>query len=130
MSHSRRELYYHLVWTTKYRLPHITTELKDKLLSFLINKGASLNCDIISINCVCDHLHLLMYIPPNLTVSDVVHGLKGASSHEFKQFIPNFSWQAGYSVTTLRKSDLPVVQNYIDEQEKHHQMSAAMFAQD
>ncbi|HBE76534.1 MAG TPA: hypothetical protein DDW65_01945 [Firmicutes bacterium] len=74
-----------------------------------------------ALNCMEDHVHMLLYIPARLSVAYVINILKGSSSHEIKAISPGFSWQMGYGVTTLRRSDLPIVQKYIQNQEHHHQ---------
>ena len=120
MSHSFRELFYHLVWSTKYHEPFITTDIKPVLLQLLKTKALNLGCRVYALNCVSDHVHLLLYIPPNLAVSKAINGLKGTSSHELKGLSASFCWQQGYGIFTLRRSDLPVVESYIKNQERHH----------
>ncbi|MGE5605305.1 MAG: IS200/IS605 family transposase [Bacteroidota bacterium] len=120
MSHSLRELFYHLVWSTKYHEPIITANIKPVVLQLLKTKASDLGCRVYALNCVSDHVHLLLYIPPNLAVSKVINGLKGASSHELKGLSTSFCWQEGYGIFTLRRSDLPVVESYIKNQERHH----------
>jgi REP element-mobilizing transposase RayT len=120
MSHSYRELFYHLVWSTKYHDPLITDAIKPVLLELLTGKAAALGCRIFAANCVRDHVHLLLYIPPSMAISTAINRLKGASSYELKKQLPNFCWQQGYSIFSLRRSDLPVVQEYIKNQEQHH----------
>jgi putative transposase len=117
MSHSHQELFYHLIWGTKYHQPLISDQLKPLLLDFLKAKALALECEVLALNCVSDHVHMLLFIPAKLAVASAFHGLKGASSHQFKEL----KWQQGYGVFTLRRSDLPIVQQYIQNQEKHHQ---------
>ena len=121
MSHSYQDLFYHFVWTPKYRTDLITKQIKSILLLFLKNKALSLGCRVFALNCMGDHVHMLLYIPARLSVAYVINVLKGSSSHEIKKISPDFSWQIGYGVTTLRRSDLPIVQKYIQNQEHHHQ---------
>ena len=85
MSHSFRELFYHLIWSTKNREP-------------VTIKASGLGCRIFALNCVSDHVHLLLYIPPNLVISKAINSLKGASSHELKGLSPEFYWQQGYGI--------------------------------
>jgi putative transposase len=120
MTHSLRELFYHLVWSTKYHDPSITPIIKPVVLQLLNTKATALGCNVLELNCMNNHVHLLLYIPPNLAVSTVINGIKGSSSHELKKICPTFYWQQGYGIFTLRRSDLPIVQSYIKNQEQHH----------
>ena len=124
MAHSYQDLFYHFVWTPKYRTDLITKQIKSILLPFLKNKALSLGCRVFALNCMEDHVHMLLYIPARLSVAYVINILKGSSSHEIKIISPGFSWQIGYGVTTLRRSDLPIVQKYIQNQEHHHQTNS------
>jgi len=63
---------------------------------------------------------MLLFIPPRLSVARVVRELKGFSSHGLRGQCPDFSWQAGYGVITLRRSDLSTVEAYIASQDQHH----------
>ena len=50
-----------------------------------------------------------------------MHLLKGSSSRKInKEAHAGFSWQEGYSATTLRASDIPGVKEYIENQQFHH----------
>ena len=109
-----------MVWSTKYREPFITEEIKPVLLKFLKDKASAIGCRIFTFNAMNDHVHILLYIPPSLAISVAVNRLKGTSSLEFKNYLPNFAWQKGYGIFSLRRSELPIVQNYINSQEKHH----------
>ena len=120
MSHSIRELFYHLIWSTKNREPLINNDNKGLLSKFIIEKALTLRCKIFAFNCVCDHVHLLLYIPPNLAVSMAINGFKGYSSHEMGKYSQDFGWQQGYSIFTLRRTELPIVEAYIKNQEQHH----------
>ncbi|MGE5528807.1 MAG: IS200/IS605 family transposase [Patescibacteria group bacterium] len=120
MPHSHRELFYHLVWTTKNRYPYISPALRAPLLAHLRKKAAGLGCQVFAAECVPDHVHVLLYIPPNLTVARTVRELKGFSSHELRCICLDFAWQEGYGAHTLRRSDLRIVQAYIENQARRH----------
>ncbi|HEX3043460.1 MAG TPA: transposase [Bacillota bacterium] len=76
MSHSYLELFYHLTWSTKYRQPMITDNIKPVLLGFLKTKALTLGCEIWALNCVSDHVHLLLSIPAKLAVSEAIMDLR------------------------------------------------------
>ena len=126
MPHSHRELFYHFTWSTKHRFPYIDRMLGPILIRALHRKAAGLGCHVFAANHMPDHIHLLLYIPPSLTVARAVRELKGLSYHDLRRHCPDFGWQNGYGVTTLRRSDLPVVQAYIANQAKHHGRAAVL----
>lgn len=72
--------YYHLVWSTKNRLPLILPDFESQLFNYLIHKAAELDTNVLEINGIQDHIHLVLSIPPKNSVADVVKLLKGASA--------------------------------------------------
>jgi putative transposase len=81
-------------------------------------------CDVIRHNAMPDHVHLLVRLPPAVSVSDFIGQVKGATAHRVNEEIkPDFklTWQEGYGVLTLRKDELGKVSRYIDDREIHHQ---------
>lgn len=70
-----------------------------------------------------DHVHLLVRLPPTVSVSDFVGKVKGATAYRVNHEIrPKFKlrWQEGYGALTVRKDDVEKVSRYIDNQEEHH----------
>jgi len=74
-------------------------------------------------NAMPDHVHLLVRLPPTVTVSQFIGEVKGATcfrvNHDIK---PSFKlrWQAGYGVLSIREEEVEKVGRYIDNQEQHH----------
>jgi REP element-mobilizing transposase RayT len=65
-----------------------------------------------------DHLHLLIQIPPVLTLSKTVATLKANSSRWASEEGHKFAWQQGYAAFSVSASVIPVVIRYIRNQEK------------
>jgi len=75
----------------------------------------------ILINGMTDHVHMLILLPPNVSLSDVVKFIKANSSRWMKQrFAKPFSWQKGFGAFSVSRSAVPAVSRYIREQETHH----------
>jgi putative transposase len=110
-------LFYHLIWSTKNRLPLIIPELEQKLFPYIHQKANELDCKLLAVNGWEDHVHLVLEISPKLSVSDVVKRLKGASSHEFEELF----WQRGYGALTISERNLPAAIDYVNRQKEHHQ---------
>jgi len=74
-------------------------------------------------NAMPDHVHLLVRLPPKVTVSDFIGEVKGAASYRVNHDLKSCQglyWQEGYGVLTVRKDELEKVSRYIDNQEEHH----------
>jgi REP element-mobilizing transposase RayT len=69
---------------------------------------------------MADHLHLLIQIPPVLTLSKTVATIKANSSRWAGEEGHKFSWQEGYAAFSVSASVIPVVIRYIRNQEEHH----------
>jgi REP element-mobilizing transposase RayT len=78
---------------------------------------------ILSINAMADHLHLLWELSPTWSLSDATRVLKTNSSrwvHEVSKSRRSFAWQSGYGAFSVSRSNVSSVANYIEDQEKHH----------
>jgi len=84
--------------------------------------------DIVSGSLSPDHIHLLLSIPPSISVSKVVQYIKGKSSrkllqefeHLNKKYWGQHMWARGYFVVSVGNVNSEDVQKYIEEQEEHH----------
>ena len=116
--------YYHIVWATKNREPLIQPAIEPALHAYLVNKGRELGIITYAINGWVDHVHLVVSIPPKLSVAAAVKRLKGASSHYVKQILRpadvSFAWQRGYGCFTLGERQRAIAEAYVREQKQHH----------
>lgn len=123
LAHSKWRCKYHIVFAPKYRRQIVYGQLKadiGKILrSFCERKGVN----IISAECCPDHIHMLVEIPPHMSVSSFMGYLKSKSSlmifdrHtnlKYKYGNRHF-WCRGYYVDTVRKNE-KVIREYIDNQ--------------
>jgi putative transposase len=115
-------LFYHAVWSTKDRQPWIESRWESELYGYLWGKTTALDCIPHAINGMPDHLHLVLSIPPKLSIAEIIGQLKGASSHHINlAYVDSgFAWQKEYSVFSLSESALPNVVAYIKAQKQHH----------
>ncbi len=117
------QLYLHLIWSTWDRLPLITDLIEQRLYAALAVKCRNLNCEPLAICGVADHVHMLIRLHPTVAVATLAKEIKGASSHLVThEIIPAqfFKWQGSYRAFTIRKSDVPQVKAYIQNQKQHH----------
>jgi putative transposase len=125
------ELVYHFAWSTKDRLPLITSEVEAHLLPFIERKCDELGYHVYAVNCVEDHLHLLVRLKPTDSVSELARQLKGSSSHFINkelQLEDVLYWQTGYAVLSLREKDVPIVTRYIQRQKQRHATTGGLIA--
>lgn len=116
--------YYHLIWRTKNSEPLLSREVKTHVLSYIRVKCQELECAVIALNAMEDHVHLLISIPPKWSVSEVIKRIKGGSSHHINHessLTSGVEWQRGYGVLTISSSHIAKVQGYVERQEAHHQ---------
>ena len=117
-------LYYHLIWSTKERQPLITTDIEAQLYEYMIGKTDSLHCITHAIGGIENHLHLVVSIPPKLSIAEFVKGVKGSSSHYVNSQITDsqikFAWQRGYGVFSLGQKKLDTAIDYVVNQKQHH----------
>jgi len=64
-----------------------------------------------------DHIHMLIQLPPTLSLSDAVLEIKTSSSRWVGK---NFSWQRVFGAFSVSASNLNAVVRYIRTQEAHH----------
>jgi REP element-mobilizing transposase RayT len=70
-----------------------------------------------------DHLHMLVGLRPDSSLSDLVRGVKAGSSkfiNEKRWVIGRFSWQEGFGAFSYSRSQLDTVIRYIQNQQRHH----------
>jgi putative transposase len=118
------QLYLHCVWGTWDRLPIVTKDIQDIIYAAIAQQCSKLECQIIAVGGVADHVHLLTDFPPNLTISELIGKVKGSSSHLITHEIKTnsfFKWQGGYGAFTVSHRHLDQVSNYIKNQATHHQ---------
>ena len=116
------QLYVHLVWSTWDRLPLLTPEVIEIVSHAVGRECVRLGADVIAFGAVPDHMHLLVRIPPKLSVSELVKQVKGSTSHLLSQRmgIP-FKWQGAYGAFSVSKAAVKRVRHYVLNQEAHHQ---------
>jgi putative transposase len=113
----------HLIWSTKNRDKIISKDLKPELLSHIKENAKSKDIYIDCVNCVSDHIHLLISLKGEQSISKLVMLIKGESSYwvnknKFSKF--KFEWQEEFIAVSVSESVVPKVREYIKKQEEHH----------
>ncbi len=119
-------LHYHLVFSTKDRIPHMHKDWRWRLHAYLGGIVNELGGVPVTIGGVEDHVHLLVGLRATHCLSDVMQKVKGSSSlwvHE-ELHKPLFAWQEGYGAFTVSASQMDTVKRYIENQEEHHRQKS------
>jgi putative transposase len=98
-SHCRFNLKYHLVWITKYRRSFLEGKLAERLLEILSQIARDYGFEIIAMEVMPDHIHMLVEAPPKYAPAKIVQIFKGISSRrmrqEFLNIIKRYIWKEG-----------------------------------
>ena len=127
-SHSKYDLKYHVVFCTKYRYRILTDDVAHRVRSLIREICAANYIDIVSGSMSPDHIHLLISVPPSLSISKAIQYIKGKTSrkllmefaHLKKRYWGQHLWARGYFAVTVGNVNQADVQKYIEEQEAHH----------
>lgn len=123
MGHTYSNNLFHIIFSTKDRVGLIDDSYRQELHSYLGGVTRNLDCSVLCINSVVDHVHLLAKIKPALSVSDFVNKTKVNSSRWMKERFDlpfGFGWQNGFSSFTVSESSVADVKRYIEGQPEHH----------
>jgi len=108
----------HCVYSTKNRLSCIREPERAWRITREIARNIKI--DILAIGGTSDHIHLLLALPPNRALADVIRDLKANSSLILRQADRSFRWQDGYGVISVSPSAVPAAIRYIEHQAEHH----------
>lgn len=113
---------YHVVWCSKYRRDVLVDGVDERLKNILKETADNVESEIIEMEIMPDHVHLLVEVDPQYGINKFIRHLKGTSSRilrsEFpwlKSRIPSL-WTNSYFVSTVGGTTLDAVKKYIEEQ--------------
>ena len=125
LSHAVWYCCYHIVWTPKYRYRVLKGEIKTEVEHCLKMFSSQKGCEIIELNVQEDHVHLLLLVPPKVSISDLLGVLKGRTAirvfNKFKHlkqrpYWGNHFWSKGYCVDTVGLNE-EMIKKYVKYQE-------------
>ena len=126
LSHTKWMCKYHIVFIPKYRRKIIYKQYRRDLQEIIKTLCKYKGVEIIEGHMMPDHVHLLLSIPPKMSVSSFMGYLKGKSALMMfdkhanlkYQFGNRHFWAEGYYVSTVGLNEA-TIRKYIEEQEKH-----------
>ncbi len=115
---------YHVVWTPKYRRSVLKDGVDLRLKELLEQIAKEIRVEIIEMEIMPDHVHLLMEVDPQLGIHRAVKRLKGATSRYLRLEFPQLKsklptlWTNSYFVSTVGGAPLDIVKLYIQNQKE------------
>ena len=123
-NHTKYNIEYHFVWTTKYRYHVLTGDLAIRVRELIRQ-----TCEYFEINILRgvvskDHIHILISAPPTMSPSDIMRRIKGRVSksifEEFplikKKYWGQHFWSRGYFCVTSGELTKEMIKGYLE----HH----------
>jgi len=123
MANTYIQIYIHIVFAVEGRENLINAEHNDELQKYITGIVSAQRQKLIAINNMPDHLHLLVGLRPDSSLSDLIGDVKTGSSNFInkKRWVAGrFSWQEGFGAFSYSRSQLDAVVRYIKNQQKHH----------
>lgn len=123
MANTYTQIYIHIVFAVKGRQNLVSKDWKDELYKYITGIITNEGQKLIAINGISDHIHILIGLKPDKSLSDLVRDIKANSSrfiNERSWINGKFEWQTGFGAFSYNHSQLTNVISYIQNQEKHH----------
>ena len=125
LSHAIWHCQYHIVWVPKYRYRILKGAIRTEVENCIRALSDRLGAAVVELNVQEDHIHLLVMIPPKVSISDFMGTVKGRSAirvlNKFKHlkkkpYWGNHFWARGYCVDTVGL-DAEKIRKYVKYQE-------------
>lgn len=113
---------YHVVWCPKYRRKVLTGEIETRLKELILETANGISADVIEMEVMPDHVHLLIEVDPQYGINKAVRHIKGVTSHALRTEFPSLKsrlptlWTNSYFVSTIGGAPLEAVKQYIESQ--------------
>jgi putative transposase len=108
---------YHFVWTPKRRKKILVQDLARRLEKLLYEKSKELECEILALEIMEDHVHLFICCPPTIAPDQIMFRLKGYTSRVLRQEFPHLLklpslWTRSYFCGTAGNVSADTIKNY------------------
>ncbi len=102
----------------------IDKDIRKEMHAYLGGTCNNLDCRVLTVGGVADHVHILCNLSRRLSIADVVGETKRESSKWVKtkgKMLTKFGWQNGYAAFSVGQSEVEQIRSYIARQEDHHE---------
>lgn len=113
---------YHVVWCPKYRRPVIEGAVDERLKQIIREVCAERECNLVELETMPDHVHLLVECDPQYGIHRLVKQIKGRSSRVLRQEFDSLRsrlptlWTNSYFVATVGGAPLGIIKQYVANQ--------------
>ncbi len=124
MAHSYYAVYEHTVFSSKNRIPFLTSENEEDVFRYLASSLKGQGCCSLAVGGHVEHIHLLYRRPSTLPTPDLLKEVKrqsGISLKENNKLQQDFYWQEGYGAFSISYWDLEKIGGHINKQKMHHE---------
>jgi len=113
---------YHVIFCTKYRRYVLEGKIADRLKELILEKQHEYEYEVLDMEIMPDHVHLLLDVNPKIGVFRTINKIKGYTSNvlrsefiELRRRLPTL-WTYSKFISSVGDVTLEVVKRYIDEQ--------------
>jgi len=126
LSHVIWHCQYHIIWVPKYRYRVLKGGVAAEVFNCIQVFSGQLGCEVVEANVQPDHVHLLVNIPPKVSISEFMGTVKGRTAIRVFKKYPylkerpywgNHLWADGYCVDTVGL-DAEMIRKYVVYQER------------
>jgi REP element-mobilizing transposase RayT len=123
-AHATTSLFVHMVWSTRHRSPWLEPRHDASLAALLERKTTSMHSTLVAVGNAADHVHVVVQHPPRVSVAQLAHRLKGASSWALHRTgvasTDSSVWQVGYWAESVGHRELEALVHDVREQRARH----------
>lgn len=123
-THTKHKLTYHIVWVPKYRKRVLRGSVSIRIEELLYECAEVNGWKILELNIQIDHVHMLVQLKPEVSLSKVLQYFKGGSSRVIRKEFPDLRaflwgdsfWADGYFIETVGRVSEASIKKYIKNQ--------------
>ena len=123
-SHTKHRLQYHVVWIPKYRKRVLRGKIAIRLKTLMYEACKMNGWWISELAIQDDHIHMVVQLPPRVSLAEVVQIFKGGTSRVLRKEFPDMKeffwgeslWADGFFAETVGQVNEEVVKKYIRQQ--------------
>lgn len=117
------DLNVHLIWIPRRRKKVLIGGIKQRLIELIYESAGKIDCKVISLAIEPDHVHLFLNYDPDLSIAQIMHRIKGASSYALRSEFPALKklpsmWTRAYFASSAGAVSSDTIKRYIEAQGK------------